>query len=210
VLGVPLVTGYGSSECPGVAHCGVWDTETTRKSDGYPLDDSAVRIAGPDGESVPSGEIGEIECTGPMLFKGYLDPAENDGAFTDDGWFRTGDLGMLDERGLLRVTGRVKDIIIRKGENISAKEVEDVLYLHPAVLDVAAIPLPDRERGELCCAVIVLADEQEAFTLDDVIRHCSEHHLARQKIPERVELVDRLPRNSTGKVLKKELVDRFG
>ena len=169
VLGVPLVTGYGSSECPGVAHCGVWDTETTRKSDGYPLDDSAVRIAGPDGESLPTGEVGEIECTGPMLFKGYLDPAENEGVFTDDGWFRTGDLGMLDEQGLLRVTGRVKDIIIRKGENISAKEVEDVLYLHPAVHDVAAIPLPDRERGELCCAVIVLADGHAALTLDDVI-----------------------------------------
>ena len=210
VLRVPLVTGYGSSECPGVAHCGVWDTEATRKSDGYPLDDSAVRIAGPDGASVLVGDIGEIECTGPMLFKGYLDPAENDGAFTADGWFRTGDLGMLDERGLLRVTGRVKDIIIRKGENISAKEVEDVLYLHPAVLDVAVVPLPDRERGELCCAVIVLVEGQEALTIDDVIRHCSEHHLARQKIPERVELVDRLPRNSTGKVLKKELVDRFG
>ncbi len=82
-----------------------------------------------------------------MLFKGYLDPAENDGAFTADGWFRTGDLGMLDEHGLLRVTGRVKDIIIRKGENISAKEVEDVLYLHPAVHDVAASPTPRSRTG---------------------------------------------------------------
>ena len=209
VLGVPLVTGYGSSECPGVAHCGVWDTEATRTSDGYPLDDSAVRIAGVDGASLPTGEVGEIVCSGPMLFKGYLDPAENEGAFDADGWFRTGDLGMLDEHGLLRVTGRVKDIIIRKGENISAKEVEDVLYLHPAVNDVAAVPLPDRERGELCCAVIVLTDGCAALSLDDVVEHCTEHRLARQKIPERVEIVDRLPRNSTGKVLKKELVDRF-
>ena len=210
VLGVPLVTGYGSSECPGVAHSGVWDTEEVRKSDGYALDDSAVRIVGPDGESLAIGEVGEIVCTGPMLFKGYLDPSENDGAFDDDGWFRTGDLGMLDERGLLRVTGRVKDIIIRKGENISAKEVEDVLYLHPAVADVAAVPLPDRERGELCCAVVVLADGYAALSLDDVIAHCTQHQLARQKIPERVELIDRLPRNATGKVLKKQLTDRFG
>jgi cyclohexanecarboxylate-CoA ligase len=145
-----------------------------------------------------------------MLFRGYLDPAENDGVFTHDGWFRTGDLGMLDERGLLRVTGRVKDIIIRKGENISAKEVEDVLYLHPAVHDVAAVPLPDPERGELCCAVVVLTDGYDALSLDDVIAHCTAHRLARQKIPERIEIVDALPRNSTGKVLKQQLVDRFG
>ena len=174
VLGVPLVTGYGSSECPGVAHCGVWDTEATRKSDGYPLDDSAVRIAGPDGELLPVGEVGEIECTGPMLFKGYLDPAENEEVFTDDGWFRTGDLGMLDEHGLLRVTGRVKDIIIRKGENEGSRR------------RVICIPRRRRRRGPASWNGALRARAHRrtrSRSLDDVIGHCTEHHLAAPEDP---------------------------
>ncbi len=157
VLGVVLATGYGSSECPGLAHSGVSDSDEVRRSDGYALDDVEIRIVDADGDPLPAGGEGEITVKGPMLFKGYLDPSDNEGAFDDDGWFRTGDVGRLDPEGLLTVTGRLKDVIIRKGENISAKEVEDVLHLHPAVGDVAAIALPDPERGELCCAVIVLA-----------------------------------------------------
>jgi cyclohexanecarboxylate-CoA ligase len=209
VLGVPLVTGYGSTECPAVAHSGVHDPHDVLLTDGYALDDAEIAIAAPDGTLLPPGEVGEIVVRGPMLFLGYLDPAHDVGAFDAEGRFRSGDLGMLDERGLLRVTGRVKDIIIRKGENISAKEVEDVLHLHPAVADVAAVPLPDRERGELCCAVIVLRDGASAPSLDDLAEHCASRKLARQKIPERVEVVDALPRNSTGKILKQVLVDRF-
>jgi cyclohexanecarboxylate-CoA ligase len=209
VLGVPLVTGYGSSECPGVAHSGVSDTEGVRLADGYALKDSALRTVDADGNVLPPGEAGEIVCTGPMLFRGYLDPADNAGVFDHDGWFRTGDVGVLDEQGVLRVTGRVKDIIIRKGENISAKEVEDILYLHPAVADVAAIALPDPERGELCCVVVVLTDEHGDLTLDDLAEHCAAQKLATQKVPERIERVDQLPRNATGKVLKHELVARY-
>jgi acyl-CoA synthetase (AMP-forming)/AMP-acid ligase II len=209
VLGVPLVTGYGSTECPAVAHSGVHDPHDVLLTDGYALDDAEIAIAAPDGALLPAGEVGEIVVRGPMLFLGYLDPAHDVGAFDAEGRFRSGDLGMLDERGLLRVTGRVKDIIIRKGENISAKEVEDALHLHPAVADVAAIPLPDRERGELCCAVLVLRDGANAPSLDDVVAHCTSLRLARQKIPERIEVVDALPRNSTGKILKQVLVDRF-
>ena len=197
VLGVPLVTGYGMTECPGVAHSGVDDPPDVWRSDGHALDDSALRIA-----------AGEILVRGPMLFRGYLDPAHNEGVFVD-GWFRTGDLGTLDERGVLRVTGRIKDIIIRKGENISAKEVEDVLHLHPAIADATVIALPDTDRGELCCAVIVVTDTTAAPGLDDIAAHCTAHGLARQKIPERVEIVTALPRNVTGKVLKDQLVARY-
>jgi acyl-CoA synthetase (AMP-forming)/AMP-acid ligase II len=150
---------------------------------------------------------GEILVRGPMLFQGYLDPDEDDG-IDADGWYHTSDVGTLDERGFLRVTGRIKDIIIRKGENISAKEVEDALYRHPAVLDAAAIALPDFERGELCCAVVVLA-AGESLTLDALGEHCAALGLARQKVPERLEVVDELPRNATGKVLKPDLVQRF-
>jgi acyl-CoA synthetase (AMP-forming)/AMP-acid ligase II len=208
VLGVPLVSGYGMTECPGVAHSGVDDPPDVWRSDGHALDDSALRIAGPDGAPLPPGAQGEILVRGPMLFHGYLDPVHNEGAFCD-GWFRTGDIGTLDERGVLRVTGRIKDIIIRKGENISAKEVEDVLDLHPAIAEVAAIALPDDERGELCCAVIVIADGATPPSLEDVDRHCADCGLARQKIPERLVVVDALPRNVTGKVLKDALVARY-
>ncbi len=208
VLGVPLISGYGMSECPGVAHCGVDDSPEAWRTDGHALDDSALRIVGPDGSVLAPGEQGEIVVRGPMTFLGYLDPVQNEGAFLD-GWFRTGDVGTLDEAGFLRVTGRLKDIIIRKGENISAKEVEDVLHLHPSIVDAAAIALPDAERGELCCAVVALADGSDVLTLEDVADHCRHQRLSRQKTPERLEIVETLPRSSTGKVLKQDLVARY-
>ncbi len=207
VLGVVLATGYGSTECPGLAHSGVSDSEEVRRSDGYALDDVDIRIVDPNGRPLPAGEQGEIVVNGPMLFKGYLNPADNAGVFEPDGAFRTGDVGCLDANGLLRVTGRVKDIIIRNGENISAKEVEDVLHLHPGIADAVAVALPDPARGELCCAVVVLVPGAVAPTLEDVAEHCRRQGLARQKAPERLEIVRELPRNSTGKVLKTELID---
>jgi acyl-CoA synthetase (AMP-forming)/AMP-acid ligase II len=210
VLGVPLVSGYGSSECPGVAHCGVDDPPDVLQSDGHALDDCAIEIVDDLGGTAPPGTVGEIVVRGPMLFRGYLDPAHDAEAFDARGWLRTGDLGTLDERGVLRVTGRLKDIIIRKGENISAKEVEDVLHQHPSIADVAAIALPDATRGELCCAVVVVEEGHPPPSLDDVAVHCESLRLARQKFPERLEIVDALPRNVTGKVLKHELVARFG
>ena len=209
VLGVVLATGYGSSECPGLAHSGVSDSEEVRRSDGHALDGVEIRIIDGDGHPVPSGEEGEITVRGPMLFKGYVDPVDDEGVFDPDGWFRTGDVGALDGRGLLTVTGRLKDIIIRKGETISAKDVEDVLYRHAAIADVAAIPLPDAERGELCCAVIVLAPGAAAPTVNELAAHAASHGLAPQKAPERVEIVPMLPRNTTGKVLKNELIAQY-
>jgi cyclohexanecarboxylate-CoA ligase len=165
-------------------------------------------VLAPDGSIHPSGGPGEIVARGPMLFHGYLDPADNEGVFVE-GWFRTGDQGTITEQGLLKVTGRLKDIIIRKGENISAKEVEDVLHLHPAVGDVAAIALPDPERGELCCVVVVLRRGFDQLTVQEVGTHCAEHRLARYKVPERIEIVAAIPRNATGKALKSELVERY-
>jgi acyl-CoA synthetase (AMP-forming)/AMP-acid ligase II len=207
LLRVPLVTGYGSSECPGVSHSGVWDTEDDLRADGHAMDDCELRIVDETGADCAPGVAGEILVRGPMLFLGYLDPDEDDG-IDAGGWFHTSDVGTLDERGFLRVTGRLKDIIIRKGENISAKEVEDAVHRHPAVLDAAAIALPDFERGELCCAVVVLHDGA-SLELAELGAHCADLGLARQKVPERLEVVDVLPRNTTGKVLKPDLVARF-
>jgi non-ribosomal peptide synthetase component E (peptide arylation enzyme) len=209
VLGVVLATGYGMTECPTAAHSSVHDPDDILVTDGYALDDSEIRIVDLDGRACHAGEVGEIRVRGPMIFKGYLDPADDAAAFDDQGFHRTGDLGRLDRRGALTVTGRVKDIIIRKGENISAKEIEDLLFTHHAVSDVAVIALPDRERGELACAVVVVAAGHRAPSLDELGAHCLAAGLTRRKLPERLEVVDVLPRNPTGKVVKYELQARY-
>jgi acyl-CoA synthetase (AMP-forming)/AMP-acid ligase II len=210
-LGVPLATGYGSTECPAAMHSSPSDPDADRRSDGRPIEGLEVRIVRADGSESEAeiGEVGEIRLRGTMLFRGYLDPKHDRDAFDADGWYRSGDLGRLDEGGHVWVTGRLKDIIIRKGENISAKEIEDVLARHPAVRDVSVIGLSDVDRGERCCAVVVPVDRRATFSLDDVVAHCLAHGVTTQKIPEQLELVDELPRNPTGKVLKSELQQRF-
>jgi acyl-CoA synthetase (AMP-forming)/AMP-acid ligase II len=139
------------------------------------------------------------------VFRGYLDSSLDADAFDDEGWFRTGDLGVIEESGHVRITGRLKDVIIRKGETISAKEVEDLLFTHPGVGDAAVIGLPDERSGERVCAVVVAADGSAAPTLAEVFDFLSAEGLTVQKIPEQLEVVDALPRNPSGKVLKHEL-----
>ena len=168
-----------------------------------------IKTVLPDGSAAPSGIDGEMRIRGDSVMLGYLDPALNADAFDADGWFRTGDIGHLDQDGYVVITGRMKDIIIRKGENISAKEIEDLLYTHPKVLDAAVIGLADRERGEMVCAVVELRDAADPITLADIVRYCVDAAVMRQKIPERLEVVTSLPRNATGKVLKHELRARF-
>jgi cyclohexanecarboxylate-CoA ligase len=159
-------------------------------------------VAGP-------GVAGEIRAKGPLLFRGYHDGSLAGAAFDDDGFFRTGDLGMQDAEGFLTITGRLKDVIIRKGENISAKELEDLLFTSPAVADVAVVGVSDPSAGERACAVLVPADPAAPPTLDDLAAFCVDAGLMRQKIPEQLEIVDALPRNATGKVLKHELRKQY-
>ena len=129
-------------------------------------------------------------------------------AFDADGYFRSGDLGIVATEGYVTITGRLKDVIIRHGENISAKEVEDLLYAHPAVADVAVIGLPDPKTGERACAVVALA---EGTSLDqaDMVAYLKGEGLRVNAIPEQLELVDIVPRNPAGKILKHTLRDRF-
>ena len=115
-------------------------------------------MVGLDGERAGPGEEGEIRLKGPQVIRGYLDASLDAEAFDDDGYFRSGDLGIVDADGYVTITGRLKDVIIRHGENISAKEVEDLLYAHPAVADVAVIGLPDPKTGERACAVVALKE----------------------------------------------------
>ena len=144
-----------------------------------------------------------------MVFHGYTDPALTEEAFDEDGYFRTGDLGKLRADGHLCLTGRLKDVIVRKGENISAKEIEDLLYTHPKVVEVAVIGLPDPERGERVCAVVQLAEGVGGLGLDEVASFCRDAGLMTQKIPEQVELRADWPRAGTGKIVKKSLRDEY-
>jgi acyl-CoA synthetase (AMP-forming)/AMP-acid ligase II len=143
------------------------------------------------------------------MFLGYANPALDAEARDDEGWFRTGDLGIVDETGHVIITGRVKDIIIRNAENIAASEIEDALHLHPAVADVAVIGLPDARTGERACAVVKLADGVNALSLTDLAEHCRGLGLAKQKVPEQLELVDEVPRNAMGKIDKPSLRKRY-
>ena len=136
---------------------------------------------------------------------GYVDESLHAEAFDDAGFFRTGDLGHHDHDGYVTISGRVKDIIIRKNENISAKEIEDLLYLHPKVAEVAVIGLPDPALGERCCAVVVAREIDDPLTLPEMVDFLKTSGLMMQKIPEQLELMDSLPRTPTGKVLKLEL-----
>jgi len=161
-------------------------------------------VAGPD-------EEGEVRVRGEVVCLGYTDPDATRVAFDQDGWFRTGDLGVLRPDGHLRLTGRLKDVTIRKGENISARELEDVLFTHPKVGEVAVIGVPDEERGELVVAVVEQVDGEDPITFEEMTAWCADAGLMRQKIPERLEVVDRLPRNETlNKVLKFKLREQFG
>ncbi len=148
---------------------------------------------------------GELAVKGPQVMRGYVDSSLDGDAFTDDGWLRTGDMARFDEHGAIIITGRIKDIIIRKGENVSAKEVEDVLYTHPKVADVAVLGIPDEDRGEMVVAFVVPKDAGDPPTVLDVREHCTSAGLMVQKIPERIELIDAMPRNPSGKVPKHQL-----
>jgi acyl-CoA synthetase (AMP-forming)/AMP-acid ligase II len=200
--GIVAFRSYGSSEHPTVSAGSITDSLDRRaRTDGRLLAGNQVRLVDADGRDVPDGRDGEILTRGPELFLGYTDPALNAAAFLPGGWFRTGEIGRTDADGYLTVTDRLKDIIIRGGENISAKEVEDLLVTHPAVADVAVIPVPDPALGERVCAVVV-ARPGFTFGVEQAREHFAAAGAARQKTPEVVVLVDELPRTPSGKVRK--------
>jgi len=200
--GITAFRSYGSSEHPTVSAGAIADPLDLRAcTDGGLLAGNEVRIVDAAGRDVRDGQDGEILTRGPELFSGYTNPALNAAAFLPGGWFRTGDVGRIDAGGRLTVTDRLKDIIIRGGENISSKEVEDMLITHPAVADVAVIPMPDPALGERVCAVVV-ARPGHAFDVEAAQAHFAAAGAARQKTPEVVVLVDELPRTPSGKVRK--------
>ncbi len=209
--GVGIVSGYGMTEAPIVTMASVRAAdEELATTEGEPVEGVDMRLVKLDGSIAAGGDEGEIRLKAPMLMRGYTDPELDVEAFDENGYFKTGDLGCFTAAGNLQITGRVKDIIIRNMENISAKEVEDLLFSHPAVADAAVVGLPDDKTGERVCAVVVAADADAPPTLADLLAWTVEKGLAKQKTPEQLEIVDALPRNPTGKVLKFELRERFG
>ena len=191
---------YGSSEVPLATQGYMPDTDPdlAAESDGQPLDYD-LSIIDDDGHPLAAGLDGEVLARGPAMFMGYADPAQTAAAITGDGYFRTGDIGHLTAAGALVITGRKKDLIIRGGENISAKEIEDVLQTHAAVREAAVVAMPHARLGEGICAYIVLS---AAASADDLAAHVQAAGLARQKCPERFEFAAELPRTASGKVRK--------
>jgi long-chain acyl-CoA synthetase len=160
-------------------------------------------------ELLPCGELGEVVIRGHDVFKGYLNNPEATAAVMVDGWFRSGDLGTQDADGFITIVDRKKDMVLRGGYNVYPREVEEVLLRHPAIAQVAVIGLPDPLHGEEVCAVVVLAPDANETGAEEIIAW-SQQNLARYKYPRRVEFVEAFPLGPSGKVLKRELVRRFG
>jgi acyl-CoA synthetase (AMP-forming)/AMP-acid ligase II len=203
-FGVPLVEAYGMTEASHqMASNPLPPGERKPGSVGLPTG-TEIAIAGPDGGFVPAGTSGEVCIRGPGVTPGYLANPEANAASFFDGWFRTGDVGSLDGDGYLRLEGRIKEMVIRGGENISPYEVEAALLAHPAVREAACFGLPDEKYGEEVAAVVV-----GEVTPDELIAHCR-GRLAAFKAPKRVYVVDAIPKTATGKLQRQRLPDLLG
>jgi len=209
-LGISLVRSYGCTEHPSVTGSQHTDPKEKRiHTDGCPLEWVEVRTVDEEGRDVEVGAPGEILTRGPDRFAGYTDPTLTDVAVDADGWFRTGDVGVLDAEGYLTITDRVKDIIIRGGENVSAAEVEQLLAHLPGVAEVAVVAAPDERLGEHGCAFFRMQPGNDPPDLETVRAHLAAAGLARQKWPEELRAVDELPRTASGKVQKFVLRERL-
>jgi len=211
-IGVKVAHGYGMTEIPMITMGSPNDTdEQLAHTVGRPVDGAEIKIVTLEDAVAGVDQDGEVRVRGPMVCKGYTDPALTAQAFDEEGYFRTGDVGHVRPDGHVVLTGRLKDIIIRKGENISAKEIEDLLYVHPKVADVAVVGLPDPERGERVCAVVETAGDAAPLNFEEMVAHLRSAGLMTQKIPEQLEVVEALPRNQTlNKVLKYKLREELG
>ncbi|MHB8465474.1 MAG: class I adenylate-forming enzyme family protein [Acidimicrobiales bacterium] len=207
--GAGIVSSWGLTEAPVLTFSTLDDAdETLASTEGMPMPGVELRVVGSDGASAGPGQEGELQVRGPQVTAGYVDASLDAAAFVD-GWFRTGDLGVVDDRGYISITGRLKDVIIRNGENISAKQVEDLLFDHPKVADVAVIGLPDDRTGERVCAVVATAVGEVPLGLAELTAFLRDAGLRAQAIPEQVEHVEAIPRNPAGKVTKAALKERF-
>ena len=205
--GMSFQEGFGLTEtAPSVCCLGNEDAVRKNGSVGKPLMHVQMRVVDDDDNDVPQGEVGELVVRGPNIFQGYWNRPDASAEALRGGWFHTGDLAMQDDEGFYYIVDRKKDMLISGGENIYPTEVEQVLYRHPNVQEVAVIGMPDERWGEVPVAIIAPAGEPP--TLEDIQAYCADR-LARFKTPKDVIIVEALPRNATGKVLKRELRKEF-
>ncbi len=193
---------FGASEVPLVSFGWPDDPALAARTDGEVVD-YEVRMVDDAGDPVPPGAEGEILARGPSMMLGYADEAQSAAAFDADGYFRTGDLGVLSAEGAITITGRKKDLIIRGGENISAVEIEDVLRTHPQVRDASVVAMPHERLGEGVCAYVI--PEGERPDTAALCQHVQDSGLAKQKTPERFVFVEDFPRTASGKIRKDRL-----
>jgi long-chain acyl-CoA synthetase len=199
-----VVEGYGLTELSGIATTYVPGQRRKPGSVGMPLDGTELRIVGADGDACPALEFGEVQFRGPSVIPGYWRDEESTAeALSPDGWLSTGDIGYLDQEGYLFLVDRKKDVIIRAGYNVYPREVEEVLYTHPAVLEAVVVGLPDPTLGEEVAALVVVRPGVE--TDPDALRAYSRERVAAYKYPRHVLLVDSLPKGPTGKILRRDI-----
>jgi long-chain acyl-CoA synthetase len=199
-----ILEGYGLSETSPVASFNHPDKERKPGSIGTPIDGVEMKVVSEDGEDLPAGEVGEIVIRGHNVMKGYWNrPDATEEAIDADGWFHTGDMAQVDEDGYFFIVDRKKDLIIRGGYNVYPREIEEVLYEHPAVREAAVVGVPHDEFGEEVGAAVVLKEGEDVDA--DALRDYVKEQVAAYKYPRKVWFVDELPKGPTGKILKREI-----
>jgi cyclohexanecarboxylate-CoA ligase len=203
VLGAAICGAFGTTEgCLATLAAPTDPPHRACGTDGRPLPGIRIRVTSDVGAVLSAGTEGNYEIRSPTMFAGYLDdPASTTAAYTPDGWYRTGDLAIVDEDGYLRISGRVKDVINRGGEKIPVMEIEQILYAHPSIREIAIVAMPDERLGERACAFVVL-EKGERIDFPDMQRYLQVNGVAKQYWPERLEVVGSLPKTASGKVQK--------
>lgn len=205
VTRIPLVEAYGLTETSPAVTINPLDLEDFNHAIGLPISSTEISIRDDDGNEMPAGQRGELCVRGPQVTPGYWQrPEETARVFTHDGFLRTGDIAVIDERGFVRLVDRKKDMILVSGFNVYPNEIEDVVASHPGVLEVAAVGVPDERSGEVVKVFVVRKDPD--LSVEAVLAHCREN-LTGYKIPHHIEFRDELPKSNVGKILRRELRD---
>lgn len=202
---VRISEGYGLSEASPVTCFNPLIRERKAGSIGMSINNVENKVVNEYGEEVPVGEVGELIVRGPNVMKGYYKMPEDSAFALRDGWLYTGDLARMDEEGYFYIVDRKKDMIIVGGYNVYPREVEEVFYAHPEVIEAAVVGFPDPDFGEAVHAYVVVKDE--AVTEEVLMAYCKEH-LAKYRVPKEIEIIDELPKNTTGKILRRSLKEQ--
>ncbi|EFC4523770.1 medium-chain fatty-acid--CoA ligase [Escherichia coli] len=214
-LGIKLLSVYGSTESSPHAVVNLDDPLSRfMHTDGYAASGVEIKVVDDARKTLPPGCEGEEASRGPNVFMGYFDEPELTArALDEEGWYYSGDLCRMDEAGYIKITGRKKDIIVRGGENISSREVEDILLQHPKIHDACVVAMPDERLGERSCAYVVLKAPHHSLSLEEVVAFFSRKRVAKYKYPEHIVVIEKLPRTASGKIqkflLRKDIMRRL-